>query len=195
MISVPKGGLQVFDCAFHCLHQRRVAVKPPEDQVFRSELLDSNNQHRRNPSESERRKDHRKHFCQAGDVSSLPCSQGRRVPLHVGHCWQPKKLPLLTRFCRRFMGLKHSGQQGAVTSLLKELDGVLVSPNLSLARLTMCFCTNRSNNKSPLIKVFGRAQNNLLEPGGHHFHQDRPTRNARKKVTCATIVNVSECSE
>ena len=80
----------------------------------------------------------------AREVSSLPCSHGRRVPLHVGHCGQHQKLPVLTRFCRRITGPKQRRQLSDVNSLcftigavlLQELDGVLVSLSLGLAGWT-----------------------------------------------------------
>ena len=76
------------------------------------------------------------HLRHAREVPSLPFSHGRRVPLHVGHCGQPQKLPVLTRFCRRITGPQQSRQLSDVNSLcftidavlLEALDGVLVSP-------------------------------------------------------------------
>ena len=53
----------------------------PEDRVFRSEQLDSSNQYMLSCC-----KNQREYLCHAGEISSLPLSQGRRVPLHVGHC-------------------------------------------------------------------------------------------------------------
>ena len=84
------------------------------------------------------------HLRHAREVSSLPCSHGRRVPLHVGHSEQPQKLPVLTRFCRRITGSKQSRQLSGVNSLcftigavlLDELDGVLVSLILGLGGWT-----------------------------------------------------------
>ena len=58
----------------------------PEDQVFRSEQLGSSKSVHEESKVLSCCKDQRERLCHDGEISSLPLSQGRRVPLHFGHC-------------------------------------------------------------------------------------------------------------
>ena len=68
-----------------------------------------------------------------------------------------------------FFASTDRGQLGAVTSFIEELDSVLVSLELSLARLTMCSVTESGSPSKPteqIVPTTGRFSSGFSTKAG-----------------------------